>query len=251
MGCDTLRTSGTATEHGRTLHSVQKQAAQLLSPFARRPADTTCDMLRGTSCFAPMCARHATASMLRVDRWSPHHLERAADTASELRCTLIGSESSLRSQEAAHKHSQPLMMIVEMYALRPAAAVAEEHCQLEHHAARRAGACPATAPKRWRPSQAASARSLPPRRRLQNGLQKASKLVSSHTSRHWGLLFDGTTVDISIERSNLAKGIPCGPRGAMGPVRRARRGSRASLEGRPPTCNEFVTICNEYCYISR
>lgn len=49
-----MRTSGTATEHGRTLHSVQKQAAQLLSPSARRPADTTCDMLRGT-CFAPMC----------------------------------------------------------------------------------------------------------------------------------------------------------------------------------------------------
>ena len=85
--------------------------------------------------------------MLRVDRWSPHHLERAADTASELRCTLIGSESSLRSQEAAHKHSQPLMMIVEMYALRPAAAVAEEHRQLEHQRCQTGGGMPGDRPE--------------------------------------------------------------------------------------------------------
>ena len=73
------------------------------------------------------------------------------------------------------------------------------------NAVRRAGACLATAPKRWRSAQAASAPSLQPRRRLPNGLQTAPKLVSNSTSRNVDRLLDLTTVDISIERPNLSQ----------------------------------------------
>jgi hypothetical protein len=244
-----LRTSGTATEHGRTLHSVQKQAAQLLSPSARRPADTTCDMLRGT-CFAPMC--------------TPCHCKHAARRP--MVAAPPGACGRYRVRAAVHADRQRELAPLAGSCSQTLAATDDDRrdVRVETSSCRGRGAPSAGAPTlpdgrghaRRPPRSGGGLRKPPPldRCRLdddQNGLQKASKLVSSHTSRHWGLLFDGTTVDISIERSNLAKGIPCGPRGAMGPVRRARRGSRASLEVRPPTCNEFVTICTEYCYMTR
>jgi hypothetical protein len=60
--------------------------------------------------------------------------------------------------------------------------------------------------------------------------QMVSKLRFKLHISTLGRVLDSTTVDISIERPNLARGIPCGPPGAAGPVRRALRGSRASLD---------------------
>jgi hypothetical protein len=53
------------------------------------------------------------------------------------------------------------------------------------------------------------------------GLLEAIKFVSDSTSRHWDVLFDRTTVDMSTDGRNLARGIPWGAGEALGPVRRA------------------------------
>ena len=63
--------------------------------------------------------------------------------------------------------------------------------------------------------------------------------VSNRTSRHWDVLFDRTTVDMSIDGRNLARGVPWGAREAMGPVRRAIPGRRVASEGYALFCNEF------------
>ena len=73
--------------------------------------------------------------------------------------------------------------------------------------------------------------------------------VSNRTSRHWDVLFDRTTVDMSTDGRNLARGVPWGAREAMGPVRRAIPGQRVASEGYALFCSEFhyivakVTTC--------
>ena len=63
--------------------------------------------------------------------------------------------------------------------------------------------------------------------------------VSNRTSRHWDVLFDRTTVDMSTDGRNLARGVPWGAREAMGPVRRAIPGQRVASEGYALFCSEF------------
>ena len=63
--------------------------------------------------------------------------------------------------------------------------------------------------------------------------------VSNRTSRHWDVLFDRTTVDMSTDGRNLARGVPWGAREAMGPVRRAIPGRRVASEGYALFCIDF------------
>ena len=60
------------------------------------------------------------------------------------------------------------------------------------------------------------------------GLLEAIKFVSDSTSRHWDVLFDRTTVDMSTDGRNLARGIPWGAGEAMGAVGRAIPGRSAA-----------------------
>jgi hypothetical protein len=71
--------------------------------------------------------------------------------------------------------------------------------------------------------------------------------VSNRTSRHWDVLFDRTTVDMSTDGRNLARGIPWGAREAMGPVRRAIPGQRAASARCALFCNE---IYDKFRYMS-
>ena len=68
--------------------------------------------------------------------------------------------------------------------------------------------------------------------------------VSNRTSRHWDVLFDRTTVDMSTDGRNLARGVPWGAREAMGPVRRA-------IPGRRVASARCALFCNEFHYIVR
>jgi hypothetical protein len=122
------------------------------------------------------------------------------------------------------------MTIASMYALKAAATDVDDDLQLEHQRCQTSGGMPGDRPEavavcagRLR-SVAAASTTAP------NGLQMAPKLVSNSTSRNLDGLFDVMTVDISIERPNLARGIPHGPRGVVGPVWRALGGSRGSLD---------------------
>ena len=63
--------------------------------------------------------------------------------------------------------------------------------------------------------------------------------VSNRTSRHWDVLFDRTTVDMSTDGRNLARGIPWGAQEATGPVRRAIPGQRVASEGYALFCTNF------------
>ena len=63
--------------------------------------------------------------------------------------------------------------------------------------------------------------------------------VSKSTSRHWDVDFDGTTVDLSTDGRIQARGIPCGPGEALGPVRRAIPGRRVASEGYALFCIDF------------
>ena len=63
--------------------------------------------------------------------------------------------------------------------------------------------------------------------------------VSNSTSRHWDVLFDRTTVDLSTDGRNLARGIPLGAGEALGPVRRAIPGQRVASEGYALFCIDF------------
>ena len=66
--------------------------------------------------------------------------------------------------------------------------------------------------------------------------------VSNRTSRHLDVLFDRTTVDMSTDGRNLARGIPWGAREAMGPVRRAIPGQRVASA-------RYMLFCSEIHYI--
>ena len=66
--------------------------------------------------------------------------------------------------------------------------------------------------------------------------------VSNRTSRHWDVLFDRTTVDMSTDGRNLARGVPWGAREAMGPVRRAIPGQRVASV-------RYMLFCSEFHYI--
>jgi hypothetical protein len=66
--------------------------------------------------------------------------------------------------------------------------------------------------------------------------------VSNRTSRLLDVLFDRTTVDMSTDGRNLARGVPWGAREAMGPVRRAIPGQRVASEGYALFCSEFHYI---------
>ena len=70
----------------------------------------------------------------------------------------------------------------------------------------------------------------------------AMNFVSNRTSRHWDVLFDRTTVDMSTDGRNLARGIPWGAGEALGPVRRAIPGQRVASEGYALFCSEFHYI---------
>ena len=63
--------------------------------------------------------------------------------------------------------------------------------------------------------------------------------VSDSTSQHWDVDFDGTTVDLSTDGRIQARGIPCGPGEALGPVRRAIPGRRVASEGYALFCIDF------------
>ena len=66
--------------------------------------------------------------------------------------------------------------------------------------------------------------------------------VSNRTSRHWDVLFDRTTVDMSIDGRNLARGVPWGAREAVGPVWRAIPGQRVASA-------RYMLFCSEFHYI--
>ena len=70
--------------------------------------------------------------------------------------------------------------------------------------------------------------------------------VSNRTSRHWDVLFDRTTVDMSIDGRNLARGVPWGAREAMGPVRRAIPGRRVASARCALFCNEIYDIVTKF-----
>ena len=71
------------------------------------------------------------------------------------------------------------------------------------------------------------------------GLLETIIFVSDSTSRHWDVHFDRTTVDLSTDGRNLARGIPWGAGEAAGPVRRAIPGQRVASEGYALFCSEF------------
>ena len=67
--------------------------------------------------------------------------------------------------------------------------------------------------------------------------------VSNRTSRHLDVLFDRTTVDMSTDGRNLARGIPWGAQEATGPVRRAIPGQRvASARCALLCCNFYNNV---------
>ena len=70
--------------------------------------------------------------------------------------------------------------------------------------------------------------------------------VSNRTSRHWDVLFDRTTVDMSTDGRNLARGIPWGAGEALGPVRRAIPGRRTASARCAPFCNRFCYIVIDF-----
>ena len=70
--------------------------------------------------------------------------------------------------------------------------------------------------------------------------------VSNRTSRHWDVLFDRTTVEMSTDGRNLARGVPWGARKAMGPVRRAIPGRRIASARCALFCNEIYDIVTKF-----
>ena len=70
--------------------------------------------------------------------------------------------------------------------------------------------------------------------------------VSKSTSRHWDVDFDGTTVDLSTDGRIQARGIPCGPGEALGPVRRAIPGRRVASARCALFCNEIYDIVTKF-----
>jgi hypothetical protein len=153
--------------------------------------------------------------MLRVARCMPQQACTAARTEFELRSSKTGFASSRSSRAAAQQHCSSQMTIASMYALKAAATDVDDDLHLEHQRCQTSGGMPGDRPEavavcagRLR-SVAAASTTAP------NGLQMAPKLVSNSTSRNLDGLFDVMTVDISIERPNLARGIPHGPRGVV------------------------------------
>ena len=72
-----------------------------------------------------------------------------------------------------------------------------------------------------------------------NDLVGGMNFVSDSTSRYWDVHFDRTTVDLSTDGRIQARGIPCGPGEALGPVRRAIPGRRVASEGYALFCIDF------------
>ena len=66
--------------------------------------------------------------------------------------------------------------------------------------------------------------------------------VSNKTSRHWDVLFDRTTVDMSTDGRKLARGIPWGAQEATGPVRQA-------IPGRGIASAQSLLFCTDFRYI--
>jgi hypothetical protein len=77
--------------------------------------------------------------MMRVDGRSPHRLNRAPDTACELRSASSGSASSLNSRAAAPKHWLPSFSMIEAAAGIAAAAVLDVDRQLERQSCQASG----------------------------------------------------------------------------------------------------------------
>ena len=75
-----------------------------------------------------------------------------------------------------------------------------------------------------------------------NGHVGAIIFVSNSTSRHWDVHFDGTIDDLSTDGRIQARGIPCGPGEALGPVRRA-------IPGRRIASADYALFCTDFLYI--